>query len=252
MLPYGAYGTFLFNYIFLDSLKKSSTLIKSFSNGLFDNNSDSLRAPLNEKSLIDLTNKSNTSKFKYFAIDGSFIIAMLEKPLVKSNISNVCPTTTVILRGPFGRQAWSLYLRNSPFNDLENMREIKLGSERSGAVIATDLASANANTIKHSSVQSKQLSSDENLDSLAFRSLPKCELSIPTLNEVALRSVKNLNKFQRLKEEQLEFETSASDRALQDATNTLNRANYGEIALNVKYEFLHFLIVLISGGFCGF
>lgn len=49
---------------------------------------DLIRTPLDERSLVDLTNKNPSTKFKYFAIDGSLIIALLEKPLVKSKISS--------------------------------------------------------------------------------------------------------------------------------------------------------------------
>jgi hypothetical protein len=49
---------------------------------------DLIRTPLDERSLVDLTNKNPSIKFKYFAIDGSFIIALLEKPLVKSKVSS--------------------------------------------------------------------------------------------------------------------------------------------------------------------
>ena len=42
----------------------------------------------------------------------------------------------------------------------------------------------------------------------------KCELSLPVLSDVASKYFKNLNKFQRLKEEQIEFEQTASERVL--------------------------------------
>jgi hypothetical protein len=51
---------------------------------------DLIRTPLDEKSLVDLTNKNPSTKFKYFAIDGSLIVALLEKPLVKSKVSSNC------------------------------------------------------------------------------------------------------------------------------------------------------------------
>lgn len=54
----------------------------------FNDSNDTTRIALDEKSLIELTNKNNPNKFKYFAIDGSMIIAILEKPLVKSAMSS--------------------------------------------------------------------------------------------------------------------------------------------------------------------
>jgi hypothetical protein len=66
---------------------------------------------------MELTNKTNVGKFKYGAIDGSLIIAVYEKPLNATTTSlNSCPTLTILLRGPFTCQAWSLHLRNSPFS----------------------------------------------------------------------------------------------------------------------------------------
>ena len=65
----------------------------SFSNGGFENNY-SARNFLDEKSLIELTNRQNLNKFKYYAIDGTLILGILEKPLVKSDISNLSPTIT--------------------------------------------------------------------------------------------------------------------------------------------------------------
>jgi hypothetical protein len=54
---------------------------------------------------------------------------------------------------------------------------------------------------------------------------PLCELSVPVLGDVASKYFKNLNKFQRLKEEQIEFEQTASDRVLVDnqTTKKLNK-----------------------------
>ncbi len=49
-----------------------------------ESNPELTRIPLNEKTLFELTSKTNQSKFKYFAIDGSLIIAIYEKPLFKS------------------------------------------------------------------------------------------------------------------------------------------------------------------------
>jgi hypothetical protein len=74
----------------------------------------------------------------------------------------------------------------------------------------------------------------QNSDDLeTSKSIPKCELSIPTLNDVAMKSVKNLNQFQRLKEEQIEFENNSIDKALQDLTNNFS-SNQNEISLNIK------------------
>lgn len=48
---------------------------------------------------------------------------------------------------------------------------------------------------------------------------PKCELSIPSLNDVASRYVKSLSKFQRIKEDQIEFEINATNRVMSENSN---------------------------------
>lgn len=45
--------------------------------------------------------------------------------------------------------------------------------------------------------------------------LPKCEQSIPSLSDVSSTWVKNLAKFQTIKEEQIKFEMAATERVSQ-------------------------------------
>ncbi|XP_077290167.1 ral GTPase-activating protein subunit beta isoform X2 [Arctopsyche grandis] len=53
--------------------------------------------------------KSATHRFRYFVADDSTLLALLEEPL--ANDQDPQPTLTVILRGAFGRHAWTLQLR---------------------------------------------------------------------------------------------------------------------------------------------
>jgi hypothetical protein len=215
----------------------------SSSTGIFDNN-DTTRSPLDERSINELTNKTAPAKYKYFAVDGSLILGVLEKPLLKSPISNICPNITILIRGPFGRQAWSLHLRNSPFSDLNPLREIKLNvnSEPSGLKYYPNRA-----TLKYEADSSGN-KLDESNDS--SRAVPKCELSVPTLNDVAAKCVKNLSKFQRLKEEQIEFESLATDRVANE--NLSRKPNPNEISLNMKIykEFQSARMFLSHLGYC--
>lgn len=57
-------------------------------------------------------------------------------------------------------------------------------------------------------------------------------MSIPSLNDVASRCVKNLSKFQKLKEEQIDFENNSIDRVMQE--NSLNKPNQNDKFLQVK------------------
>ncbi|XP_061428137.1 ral GTPase-activating protein subunit beta isoform X2 [Lethenteron reissneri] len=50
--------------------------------------------------------------FRYFVLDNSVVLAILEQPL--GNHQNPCPTVTVLIRGLGGRHAWTLQLRQQP------------------------------------------------------------------------------------------------------------------------------------------
>ncbi|XP_060667106.1 ral GTPase-activating protein subunit beta isoform X8 [Drosophila nasuta] len=52
------------------------------------------------------------SKFKYFVTENSTILALLEEPL--GNDQDPQPTITLLIRGPFGRHAWTMQLRHLP------------------------------------------------------------------------------------------------------------------------------------------
>ncbi|XP_050531868.1 ral GTPase-activating protein subunit beta isoform X2 [Daktulosphaira vitifoliae] len=52
------------------------------------------------------------SKFRYFVLENSIILALFEEPL--GNDQDAQPTLTVLIRSSFGRQAWTLQLRHLP------------------------------------------------------------------------------------------------------------------------------------------
>uniref|UniRef100_A0A1B6CX62 Rap-GAP domain-containing protein n=1 Tax=Clastoptera arizonana TaxID=38151 RepID=A0A1B6CX62_9HEMI len=52
------------------------------------------------------------SKFRYFVLENSIVLALLEEPL--GNDQDPQPTVTVLIRGGFGRHAWTLQLRHLP------------------------------------------------------------------------------------------------------------------------------------------
>ncbi|CAG7818479.1 unnamed protein product [Allacma fusca] len=56
-----------------------------------------------------LTKQEVINHFRYYVIDHSILIAMLEEPLV--NDQDPQPTVTAVLRGPTGKHSWSLQLR---------------------------------------------------------------------------------------------------------------------------------------------
>jgi hypothetical protein len=64
--------------------------LQPFSNGGFSDLADSSKVSLDEKYLLDMTlTKSANNKFKYYAIDGSLIMGILEKPIAKSLPSSI-------------------------------------------------------------------------------------------------------------------------------------------------------------------
>ena len=225
-------------------------------------------SPLDEKSLFELCNRSNLHKFKYFAIDGSLIMAISDKSLGhgQSQVNSSNPSLTILLRGPFGRQAWSLHLRNSPFNSKNSSDPLHTASRNAGATSVPSTINASLGEqeacSQNKTASIKPIGSDSSMKSddasliapltpsttasipsavganaaqapsnlhppLANSNVirPKCELNIPTLNEVASKCFsKNLEVFHRIKQTQIEFETNAFGRILNE-NSSINRAN---------------------------
>ncbi|XP_065128555.1 ral GTPase-activating protein subunit beta isoform X2 [Paramisgurnus dabryanus] len=69
---------------------------------------------LNEDTLIKYSRltSSSHSNFRYFVLDNSVILAMLEQPL--GNEQNPCPSVTMLIRGMSGRHAWTMQLFHQP------------------------------------------------------------------------------------------------------------------------------------------
>ncbi|CAG0878641.1 unnamed protein product [Darwinula stevensoni] len=85
--------------------------------------SESLSSLLDEESLVKQGNvyadgdgpvdhSEAVQFFRYFVLDNSIILALLEEPL--GNDQDPHPTVTMLLRGPFGRLAWTMQLRPLP------------------------------------------------------------------------------------------------------------------------------------------
>ncbi|ENN80658.1 hypothetical protein YQE_02924, partial [Dendroctonus ponderosae] len=82
---------------------------------------ESISSLLNEISLLRQCSSSNATykdlssaveKFRYFVTEGSVMLALLEEPL--GNDQDPQPTVTLLIRGPFGRHAWTMQLRHLP------------------------------------------------------------------------------------------------------------------------------------------
>ncbi|XP_049763292.1 ral GTPase-activating protein subunit beta isoform X1 [Schistocerca cancellata] len=82
---------------------------------------ESLSSLLDEVSLVkhcnswpggELSQEAAIEHFRYFVIENSTVLALLEEPL--GNDQDPQPTVTVLIRGPFGRHAWTMQLRHLP------------------------------------------------------------------------------------------------------------------------------------------
>ncbi|XP_048111470.1 ral GTPase-activating protein subunit beta [Alosa alosa] len=70
---------------------------------------------LNEETLIKYSRLTSTShsNFRYFVLDNSVILAMLEQPLGNEQ-TDPCPSITMLIRGMSGRHAWTMQLFHQP------------------------------------------------------------------------------------------------------------------------------------------
>ncbi|KAK7862306.1 hypothetical protein R5R35_014671 [Gryllus longicercus] len=82
---------------------------------------ESLSSLLDEVSLLrhcnswiggEVTREMAVERFRYFVVENSTILALLEEPL--GNDQDPQPTVTVLIRGPSGRHAWTMQLRHLP------------------------------------------------------------------------------------------------------------------------------------------
>ncbi|XP_032454301.1 ral GTPase-activating protein subunit beta isoform X2 [Nasonia vitripennis] len=83
---------------------------------------ESLSSLLDEVSLLRHCNswpggrqvprETAVERFRYFVADNATMLALLEEPL--GNDQDPQPTVTVLIRGPFGRHAWTMQLRHLP------------------------------------------------------------------------------------------------------------------------------------------
>ncbi|XP_067010015.2 ral GTPase-activating protein subunit beta [Anabrus simplex] len=82
---------------------------------------ESLSSLLDEVSLLkhcnswtggEVTREMAVERFRYFVVENSTVLALLEEPL--GNDQDPQPTVTVLIRGPSGRHAWTMQLRHLP------------------------------------------------------------------------------------------------------------------------------------------
>ncbi|XP_046372123.1 ral GTPase-activating protein subunit beta-like isoform X1 [Haliotis rufescens] len=163
---------------------------------------ESLFSLLDERSLLKYAKGSalpeHGSPFRYFAIDNSIIIGLLEQPL--GNVEDPLPMVTSLIRGPFGRHAWTMQLRHSP-------RAQKISSQAHLSDPGRPIPNGDVGI--HHNVQHRYF--PESVDriplTLADKSIPPMECLVTDSNKEELDHLKTLI------EQQIVFEGDVSNQA---------------------------------------
>uniref|UniRef100_A0A3Q2ZWK8 Ral GTPase-activating protein subunit beta n=1 Tax=Kryptolebias marmoratus TaxID=37003 RepID=A0A3Q2ZWK8_KRYMA len=154
---------------------------------------------LNEDTLIRYARLSATgvSNFRYFVLDNSVILAMLEQPL--GNEQNPSPSVTVLIRGTAGRHAWTMQLFHQPRGARANQRMF---------VPEGRPTPNNGVGIKYNV---KQRPFPEEVDKIP---LVKADVSIPDLDDIVSRELEiQHDKLRTLMTKQIEYENSLERRS---------------------------------------
>ncbi|XP_041080433.1 ral GTPase-activating protein subunit beta-like isoform X4 [Polyodon spathula] len=156
---------------------------------------------LNEDTLIKYSRLTSTSRdnFRYFVLDNSVILAMLEQPL--GNEQNPCPSVTVLIRGMSGRHAWTMQLYHQPRGARAHQ---KMFVPESRPAPKNDVGIRFA--VKHRPFP-------EEVDKIPF---VKADLSIPDLHEIVTSELEiQHEKLRNVMVKQMEYE-SALERHSED------------------------------------
>ncbi|XP_035223369.1 ral GTPase-activating protein subunit beta-like isoform X3 [Stegodyphus dumicola] len=159
-----------------------------------------LSSLLDEKALLqqcknlnddELTKEEVVKHFRYFALDNSIILALLEQHL--GNEQDPQPTLTSLIRGPFGRHAWCVQLRHLP--------HYKSGSKYYALNPGRPLPMNDVGLVHNI----KQRYFPEAVDKI-----PACQAdkSIPSLENISRVSAEEHEKLVKLIENQINFEAS--------------------------------------------
>ncbi|XP_051562543.1 ral GTPase-activating protein subunit beta-like isoform X5 [Myxocyprinus asiaticus] len=147
---------------------------------------------LNEDTLIKYSRLTSTShsNFRYFVLDNSVILAMLEQPL--GNEQNPCPSVTMLIRGMSGRHAWTMQLFHQPRGARANQ---KVFVPESRPTPKNDVGIRF--NVKHRPFP-------EEVDKIPF---VKADLSIPDLHDIVDKELEQQHdKLRSVMAEQMEYE----------------------------------------------
>uniref|UniRef100_A0A9J7ZV09 Ral GTPase-activating protein subunit beta n=1 Tax=Cyprinus carpio carpio TaxID=630221 RepID=A0A9J7ZV09_CYPCA len=150
---------------------------------------------LNEDTLIKYSRLTSTShsNFRYFVLDNSVILAMLEQPL--GNEQNPCPSVTMLIRGMSGRHAWTMQLFHQPREARANQK-VRLFVPESRPAPKNDVGIRF--NVKHRPFP-------EEVDKIPF---VKADLSIPDLHDIVDKELEQQHdKLRGVMGKQIDYET---------------------------------------------
>uniref|UniRef100_A0A8C2BHE7 Ral GTPase-activating protein subunit beta n=1 Tax=Cyprinus carpio TaxID=7962 RepID=A0A8C2BHE7_CYPCA len=150
---------------------------------------------LNEDTLIKYSRLTSTShsNFRYFVLDNSVILAMLEQPL--GNEQNPCPSVTMLIRGMSGRHAWTMQLFHQPREARANQK-VRLFVPESRPAPKNDVGIRF--NVKHRPFP-------EEVDKIPF---VKADLSIPDLHDIVDKELEQQHdKLRAVMGKQIDYET---------------------------------------------
>ncbi|CAF0795146.1 unnamed protein product [Brachionus calyciflorus] len=183
----------------------------------YQNQSNDLRQPLSEKDFVDLV---NTPEWKFYALDNSVIVSILDRQLLNKecNMSKITPQVILIARTAFNRQAWLINQRQSSLFKMHNKLDINYKLNK---------------TITELYEPFKKLYKYENYLAES-QNVPKCELSIPSIGDISTKLYKNvLPKFEKIKKEQIDVENEQIVKNL-DANKDIRIHSQLDESLNMK------------------
>uniref|UniRef100_A0A4W4EZX2 Ral GTPase-activating protein subunit alpha/beta N-terminal domain-containing protein n=1 Tax=Electrophorus electricus TaxID=8005 RepID=A0A4W4EZX2_ELEEL len=149
---------------------------------------------LNEDTLIKYSRLTSTShsNFRYYVLDNSVILAMLEQPL--GNEQNPSPSITVLIRGMCARHAWTMQLFHQP-----------RGARANQKVFVPEKRPAPKNDVGIR-FNVKHRPFPEEVDKIPF---VKADLSIPDLHDIVDKELElQHDKLRGVMVKQIEYETA--------------------------------------------
>uniref|UniRef100_A0A672MUN5 Ral GTPase activating protein non-catalytic subunit beta n=1 Tax=Sinocyclocheilus grahami TaxID=75366 RepID=A0A672MUN5_SINGR len=149
---------------------------------------------LNEDTLIKYSQLTSTShsNFRYFVLDNSVILAMLEQPL--GNEQNPSPSVTMLIRGMSGRHAWTMQLFHQPRGARASQKQVFVPESRPDPKNDVGIRF----NVKHRPFP-------EEVDKIPF---VKADLSIPDLHDIVNKELEQQHdKLRAVMGKQIDYET---------------------------------------------